>query len=118
MKIGVTKELKNHEYRVGMTPDNVAAFVEKGHVVYIETQAGEGAGFSDEDYKKAGAKVLDTPAEVFAKSEMIWKVKEPEPCEYKFLRENQILFTYLHLAPYFGRLKTVLTPSFQAQMQT
>ena len=114
MKIGVTKELKNHEYRVGMTPDNVSAFVAKGHTVYIETQAGEGAGFSDADYKNAGAQVLDTPAEVFEKSEMIWKVKEPEPCEYKFLRKNQILFTYLHLAPNPQLAKTLMEKQVKA----
>ena len=99
MKIGTTKELKNHEYRVGLTPDNVSAFVAAGHTVYVETKAGEGAGFSDEEYKAAGAEILASPAEVFEKAELIWKVKEPEPCEYKFLREGQILFTYLHLAP-------------------
>lgn len=99
MKIGTTKELKNHEYRVGITPDNAAAFVADGHVVYVETKAGEGAGFSDEMYKAAGAVILNTPGEVFEKSEMIIKVKEPEPCEYMYLREGQILFTYLHLAP-------------------
>ncbi|MBP3608850.1 MAG: alanine dehydrogenase [Lachnospiraceae bacterium] len=99
MIIGTTKELKNHEYRVGLTPDNVSAFTAKGHTVYVETHAGEGAGFSDEDYIEAGAVILDTPVEVFAKADMIVKVKEPEPCEYNYLRENQILFTYLHLAP-------------------
>ncbi len=99
MRIGTTKELKNHEYRVGMTPDNAAAFVADGHTVYVETKAGEGVGFTDEMYREAGAVILNTPAEVFEKSEMIIKVKEPEPCEYGFLREGQILFTYLHLAP-------------------
>ncbi|MBQ9766275.1 MAG: alanine dehydrogenase [Lachnospiraceae bacterium] len=99
MIIGTTKELKNHEYRVGLTPDNVLAFVGKGHTVYVETHAGEGAGFSDEEYKNAGAIILDTPAEVFAKADMIVKVKEPETCEYQYLREGQILYTYLHLAP-------------------
>ncbi len=99
MKIGTTKELKNHEYRVGLTPDNVSAFVAKGHTVYVETHAGEGAGFSDEEYAAAGAVILDTPVEVYDKSDMIWKVKEPEPCEYNFLKKDQILYTYLHLAP-------------------
>lgn len=99
MKIGTTKELKNHEYRVGLTPDNVSAFVAKGHTVYVETHAGEGAGFSDEEYAAAGAVILDTPVEVYEKSDMIWKVKEPEPCEYNFLKKDQILYTYLHLAP-------------------
>ncbi len=99
MKIGTTKELKNHEYRVGITPDNAAAFIEDGHTVYVETKAGEGAGFTDEMYKEIGAVILNTPGEVFEKSDMIIKVKEPEPCEYLYLREGQILFTYLHLAP-------------------
>jgi len=99
MIIGTTKELKNHEYRVGITPDNAAAFVADGHTVYVETGAGEGVGFTDEMYKDAGAVILGTPSEVFEKAGMVIKVKEPEPCEYGYLRENQILFTYLHLAP-------------------
>ncbi len=99
MIIGTTKELKNHEYRVGLTPGNVSAFVAKGHKVLVETKAGEGAGFSDEDYKAAGAVICDTPVEVFAKADMVVKVKEPEQCEYGYLRKDQILFTYLHLAP-------------------
>ncbi len=99
MKIGTTKELKNHEYRVGLTPDNVLEFVRDGHEVYVETNAGAGAGFEDEKYIKAGATILATPKEVFDIADMIIKVKEPEECEYKYLREGQILFTYLHLAP-------------------
>ena len=98
MIIGTTKELKNHEYRVGLTPDNVSDYVAKGHTVYVETHAGEGANFSDDEYSAAGAVIVDTPAEVFAKADMIVKVKEPEPCEYQYLREGQILYTYLHLA--------------------
>lgn len=99
MVIGTTKELKNHEYRVGLIPDNVSAYVAAGHTVYVETKAGEGAGFTDEMYKEAGAIILDTPAEVFEKADMIVKVKEPEECEYELLRDGQILYTYLHLAP-------------------
>ncbi|MBE5938558.1 MAG: alanine dehydrogenase [Lachnospiraceae bacterium] len=99
MIIGTTKELKNHEYRVGLTPDNVAAFVADGHTVYVETGAGVGAGFADEDYIAAGAIIKDTPAEIFGVADMIVKVKEPEECEYNLLREGQILYTYLHLAP-------------------
>ena len=98
MKIGTTKELKNHEYRVGLTPDNVLAYTAKGHTVYVERSAGIGAGFADEEYAAAGAILLDTPEEVFAAAEMIVKVKELEPCEYDYLREGQILYTYLHLA--------------------
>ncbi len=99
MKIGTTKELKNHEYRVGLTPDNAAELVAYGHEVYVETRAGEAVGFSDDEYIKAGATVLATPVEVFSIADMIIKVKEPEPCEYNYLREGQILYTYLHLAP-------------------
>lgn len=99
MIIGTTKELKNHEYRVGLTPDNILSYVAHGHQVYVETRAGEGAGFADDAYRAAGAVVLDTAAEVYARCDMIVKVKEPEPCEYNLLREGQILFTYLHLAP-------------------
>ena len=99
MIIGTTKELKNHEYRVGLTPDNVAAFTAKGHTVLVETHAGEGAGFMDEDYKWAGAEIVSNPKEVFDRADMIVKVKEPEECEYGYLRKGQILYTYLHLAP-------------------
>ncbi len=98
MIIGCSKELKNHEYRVGLTPDNVAAYVSHGHQVYIETNAGVGAGFEDNDYINAGAKILKTAKEVFDKAEMIVKVKEPEECEYDLLHKDQILYTYLHLA--------------------
>ncbi|MBQ9079856.1 MAG: alanine dehydrogenase [Clostridia bacterium] len=98
MKIGTTKELKNHEYRVGLTPDNVLAYTSKGHTVYVEKGAGVGAGFSDDEYVKAGAVMMDTPAEVFGASDMIVKVKELEECEYGYLKEGQILYTYLHLA--------------------
>ncbi len=99
MRIGTTRELKNHEYRVGLTPDNVQALVNAGHDVFVETHAGEGASFSDEEYGASGATILDTPAEVFATCEMIVKFKELEEEEYKYLREGQILYTYLHLAP-------------------
>ena len=99
MRIGTTKELKNHEYRVGLTPDNAQALVSRGHEVFVETKAGEGGGFSDEEYRQSGAVILQTPAEVFATCDMVVKVKEPEPEEYDYLREGQILYTYLHLAP-------------------
>ncbi len=99
MRIGTTKELKNHEYRVGLTPDNVQALVSNGHEVFVETHAGEGASFTDEEYIASGATILSTPAEVFEISDMIIKVKEPEAEEYEYLREGQILYTYLHLAP-------------------
>ena len=99
MIIGTTRELKNHEYRVGLTPDNVLSYVNDGHTVFVETNAGLGAGFTDQMYMDAGAIILDTPQEVFAKADMIVKVKEPEPQECDLLREGQILYTYLHLAP-------------------
>ncbi len=99
MKIGTTRELKNHEYRVGLTPDNVLSYINDGHSVYVETHAGEGAGFSDEMYKDAGAIILQSAKEVFDIADMIVKVKEPEECEWELFKEGQILYTYLHLAP-------------------
>ena len=114
MNIGTTKELKNHEYRVGLTPDNVSAFVAAGHTVYVESHAGEGAGFDDWDYKDAGAIVLDDPAEVYARSDMVVKVKEPEECEYKYLREGLVLYTYLHLAANPGLAKALMDSGVKA----
>jgi len=99
MKIGVPKEIKNHEYRVGLTTLSVKELVNAGHEVFVETNAGNGIGLTDDDYKAAGAKILSNAKEVFDKADMIVKVKEPQPSEYGLLRENQILFTYLHLAP-------------------
>lgn len=98
MIVGTTKELKNHEYRVGLTPDGVRTLVNKGHEVYVEHDAGKAAGFLDEDYKNAGATVLNDPKEVYEKVDMLVKVKEPEPEEYPYLKEGLILYTYLHLA--------------------
>lgn len=99
MLVGVPKEIKNHEYRVGLTPDSVRDVVAHGHKVVVESQAGMGIGASDEDYVAAGARILTTAAEVFAAADMIVKVKEPQAVERKMLRPDQILFTYLHLAP-------------------
>jgi len=99
MLIGCPKEIKNQEYRVGMTPSAVVEAVARGHSVIIETNAGTGAGFPDSDYTTAGAEIVDTAAEIFARAEMVVKVKEPQPVERKQLREGQILYTYLHLAP-------------------
>ncbi len=99
MLIGVPKEIKNKEFRVGMTPTSVREVVAAGHKVMVETGAGAGIGMNDADYRKAGAKIIKTPEEIFAKAEMIVKVKEPQANERKMLREGQILFTYLHLAP-------------------
>ncbi|MBM7071904.1 alanine dehydrogenase [Shewanella sp. 202IG2-18] len=99
MIIGVPKEIKNHEYRVGMVPSSVRELTLHGHSVFVETTAGEGIGFSDQDYINAGAEILKTADDVFKQSEMIVKVKEPLAVERARLREDQILFTYLHLAP-------------------
>lgn len=99
MIIGVPKEIKNHEYRVGMVPASVRELIQHGHEVIVETNAGSGIGFSDQDYIQVGASILNTASEVFAKAEMIVKVKEPQAVERAMLREGQILFTYLHLAP-------------------
>ena len=98
MLIGVPKEIKVHEYRVGMTPSSVRETVVHGHAVIVETRAGAGIGASDDDYRNAGAQVTDTAAEVFARADLIVKVKEPQAAERKMLRANQVLFTYLHLA--------------------
>lgn len=99
MRIGVPKEIKNHEYRVGLTPPSVRELVAAGHNVLVQTQAGAGIGASDDDYIKAGASIAATAADVFAQCDMIVKVKEPQAVERAMLREGQILYTYLHLAP-------------------
>lgn len=98
MKIGCVREVKKQEYRVGITPDNTKEYVSLGHEVLIEKEAGLGSGFSDEEYAEAGARVLETAQEVWESSEMIIKVKEPQEEEYGFLREDLILYAYLHLA--------------------
>ena len=99
MKIGCPKEIKPQEFRVGMTPNAAREAVAHGHTVLIETGAGAGSGFEDAAYVEAGASILATPAEVFDRADMIVKVKEPQAAERKMLREGQLLFTYLHLAP-------------------
>lgn len=99
MHIGCPKEIKPQEFRVGLTPAAAQEAVANGHTVTVETAAGMGAGFTDEDYIAAGAKIAATAAEVFAAADMIVKVKEPQAVERKMLREGQLLFTYLHLAP-------------------
>ncbi len=99
MKIGVPKEIKIHEYRVGMTPSSVRELVALGHTVYVETKAGAGIDFSDEDYCRAGAEILSTAQEVFFKADLIVKVKEPQEAEWKMLQPHHTLFTFLHLAP-------------------
>ncbi|QGQ95975.1 alanine dehydrogenase [Paenibacillus psychroresistens] len=98
MRIGVPKEIKNNEFRVALTPSGVSMLRKSSHSVYIEQGAGEGSGFIDEEYRLAGAEVLSLASEVWERSEMIIKVKEPLPAEYPYFKKNQILFTYLHLA--------------------
>jgi alanine dehydrogenase len=97
--IGVPKEIKDHETRVGCVPATVTALREHGHEVLVETQAGLGSSVPDEEYAEAGAIIVGSEAEVWSKSDLIVKVKEPQPSEYKFFRPGLILFTYLHLAP-------------------
>ena len=99
MLIGVPKEIKNHEYRVGLTPAAVKEFVMHGHQVMVETDAGTSIGFTNEQYQEAGATIAAGPESIFEKAEMIVKVKEPQPNECKMLSEGQTLYTYLHLAP-------------------
>lgn len=98
MIIGTVKERKQHEYRVGLTPDNVLAYVKAGHTVYVESDAGIGAGFSNEEYIEAGAKILPTIEDVYSTVDMLVKVKEPLKEEYNLIRRDMILYTYLHLA--------------------
>jgi alanine dehydrogenase len=98
MIVGVPKEIKNKENRVAMVVAGVRALTQAGHKVLVQQNAGVGAGISDEEYRKSGATIVDSAKDVFAKSDMIVKVKEPLPEEYPLLREGQILFTYLHLA--------------------
>ena len=98
MLLGVPKEIKVHEYRVGMTPSSVRELVHHGHQVLVQANAGAAIGLSDEAYHAAGAQIVATAADVFARAEMIVKVKEPQAAECAMLRAGQILFTYLHLA--------------------
>ena len=99
MLIGVPKEIKNHEYRVGLTPESVAELIQAGQSIIVETNAGAGIGASDKDYRDLGAEIVTTAAEIFKRADMIIKVKEPQAKERAMLREGQILYTYLHLAP-------------------
>ena len=99
MLVGLPKEIKNHEYRVGLTPVSVRELVANGHSVLVQSTAGEGIGESDDAYIQAGAKIAGSAEEVFKEAEMIIKVKEPQPDECRMLQSGQVLFTYLHLAP-------------------
>jgi alanine dehydrogenase len=99
MIIGVPREIKNNEFRVGMTPGGAREFVDHGHTVLVEKSAGEGSSFADAEYTAAGAELIDTAVEIFSRAEMIVKVKEPQAAEITRMRPGQILYTYLHLAP-------------------
>lgn len=99
MLVGVPKEIKKQEHRVGLVPSSVREFTARGHKVLVETGAGAGIGFGDDAYRTAGADIASSAAEVFAKAEMVIKVKEPQPQECAMLKPDQVLFTYLHLAP-------------------
>lgn len=114
MIVGTVKEIKIHEYRVGLTPASVRAFVSQDHRVLVETGAGEGVGFTDAMYEAGGAEILPSAAEVFAEAEMIVKVKEPQPAETKLMRPGQILYTYLHLAADKALTETLLAMEIEA----
>ena len=109
MIVGTLREIKNHEYRVGLTPESVHELAAHGHEILVETGAGEGIGAHDALYERAGARIVTTAAEVFATAEMIVKVKEPQPQERAMLRPGQILYTYLHLAPDPDQTRDLLT---------
>ncbi|MGC2237008.1 MAG: alanine dehydrogenase [Pyrinomonadaceae bacterium] len=108
MKIGLPKEIKDNEYRVGLTPAGVNALINAGHEVFVENRAGEGSGFANELYEKEGAKILGTADEIWQTGDMIVKVKEPIAPEYPRMRKDQLLFTYLHLAPEFELTKQMM----------
>lgn len=114
MRIGCVKEIKRHEYRVGMTPSCVAAYKAAGHQVVIQAGAGEGAGFEDSQYAAAGAEIEADRKKIFASCDMIVKVKEPQPEEFPLFRPGQILFTYLHLAPDLDQTKALLAAGVKA----
>src|SRR5690348_1999348 len=98
MTIGVPKEVKDHEARVGVVPSGVIALREAGHRVLVQTHAGEGSAITDDEYRSAGATIVVSAADVWSEADMVVKVKEPERSEYSYLRPGLILFTYLHLA--------------------
>jgi alanine dehydrogenase len=108
MKIGLPKEIKDNEYRVGLTPAGVNALVNAGHQVFVQKSAGEGSGFTDDQYVKAGGKIVETADDAWGEGDMVVKVKEPIAPEYPRMRENQLLFTYLHLAPEFELTKQMM----------
>ena len=111
MIIGVPKEIKNNENRVALTPAGTQELVKRGHAVFVQTTAGVGSGFTDEEYVKAGAKMIPDAAEVFHVAEMIMKVKEPVDAEYKLIKKDQLVFTYFHFASYEPLTKAELFAS-------
>ena len=114
MRVGVPKEIKDNEYRVGLVPDTVAQLTARGHEVAVETGAGKGADLSDADYREAGAEIDASASEIFARTELIVKVKEPLAVERALLRPGQVLFTYLHLAPDPEQAKSLLASGVTA----
>jgi alanine dehydrogenase len=108
MKIGLPKEIKDNEYRVGLVPGGVRALTDAGHQVFVERHAGKGSGFEDSNYENAGAKILESADDIWAEGDMVVKVKEPIAPEYPRMREDQVLFTYLHLAPEFELTRQML----------
>ena len=108
MIIGVPKEIKNNENRVALTPAGAQELVKRGHEVYVQSTAGEGSGFLDATYEKAGAQILPTIEATYAKAEMIMKVKEPIEEEYSLIKEDQLLFTYFHFASYEPLTKAMI----------
>jgi alanine dehydrogenase len=108
MQIGVPKEVKTHEYRVGLVPGSVRELIHRGHDVTVESAAGAGIDISDEAYRAAGAHIVSSAQELFARADLIVKVKEPQPQEIALLREGQVLFAYLHLAAYKAQAEGLL----------
>ena len=114
MQVGIPKEIKDNEYRVGLVPSTVSELTARGHNVIVETQAGNGAGISDDDYVKSGAKIVPSADVIFERAELIVKVKEPLAVERRRLRRGQVLFTYLHLAPDPEQTKDLLASGVTA----
>ncbi|HZI24099.1 MAG TPA: alanine dehydrogenase, partial [Chryseolinea sp.] len=108
MIIGVPQEIKNNENRVALTPAGTQELVKRGHAVYVQNKAGEASGFSDDEYVKAGAKMVPEAAEIFGMAEMIMKVKEPVEPEYKLIKNDQLVFTYFHFASYEPLTKAMI----------
>ena len=98
MIVGILKEIKTEENRISMTPAGVEVMVQNEHTILVEKEAGRGSGFPDDAFTHAGAEMVATPSEIYARSDMVMHVKEPQPSEYDLIREEQIVFTYLHLA--------------------